>query len=135
MAFGKILGLDLFSPQSTQNSNVVNTSTSNQYQSTQNSTYSPTNTYTDSRQLILVLNSPGSTTTTKKADAASTASNPSLSSNPLMTNTPTLTASNTPTSSVGQPSLLGGLFGDGSNLLIIGGVVLLGVVLLSGGKK
>ena len=133
MAFDFIPELGLFSPKSTQNSNVVNTTTSSQYQSTQNSNYSTTSTFTDSRQLILILNSPNSTTSTKKNDAVSSASTPSLTSNPSNTNTPSTSTSLTPSNSTGQPSILGSLFGDSSNILLIG-AVLVGAVLIFGGR-
>ena len=124
-----LLGVNVLSPTTTSYPNQSRQSYTNQ--STTTSTYAPVSNTTDARQLILVLNSPYATTTTKKADNVAATSTPT--STPTSTTSPNLSGSSTTSPTTGQPSLLSGIFGDFGTPLLIGAAII-GVVLIAGAK-
>lgn len=95
-------------------------------------TYAPVNTYTDSRQLVLVLNSAGATTTTKKQDSTTPSSNPTQGATQNASPDLSGSASAMPSLTLPKFDLLGGL--NPTNLLI-GGLVVVGAVMVLRGKK
>lgn len=130
MAVTDLFGVSLFSPRTNQDVNNARTSYSNQ----STSSYAPVSTYTDARQLTLILSSPGASSSSKKADSVSAMSSPNTT--PALTSSPNLAGSSGAEASTGQaPSLLGGIFGNGSNTFLIVAIIAGAVVLSSRGGK
>ncbi len=129
MANFPITGLNLFSDPSSSNLDYKQSSDSRQYSTSSN--YAPVNTFTDSRQLILVLNSAGATTNTKKQDSVAASSAPTAGG--PQSNTPSISGSagvqQAPTGFLG--GALSGITGGLATPLIIGAVIIGGVLILT----
>lgn len=133
MGWNQLLGLDLLSPK-VQTELKANVDASQYMDSRNISTqysYSPTSQFTDSRQLVLVLNSAGATTTTKKAERV--AQDAASSQESAQSLAPKQEGARVPFD-VSLPSLGGG---SSWGLLLIGAAVIGGAFLLTrkGGKK
>ena len=120
---GQFSLLDAFSPK--LNADVDQSRQANSYQTSTTSTYAPVSQFTDSRQLVLILNSAGATTNTKKADSAAASSAPSTT--PTFSASPSAAGENKSPLSLPEFSLFGGGL---PSALIIGGVVVGAFLLL-----
>lgn len=124
--------VDLFSPKINADIPIDQSKKSYSTQTETQTTYAPVNTYTDSRQLVLVLNSAGANTTTKKQDSTIPSSNPTQGATQNASPDLSGSASAMPSLTLPKLDILGGL--NPTNLLI-GGLVVVGAVMILRGKK